>query len=357
MKAAIISLGSQSSRWTRDEMTKLFSHVDDIRIKDLFVYLKEKDPMVLYNSKPLAHYDCVLAKGSFRFSPLLASITTIIREGTYMPLESTTFMVGHNKLLTHLCLVEHGVPMPSTYLASTVDSARKLLKKMTFPIIMKFPEGTQGKGVMYAESFGSASSILDALTALRQPFLIQEYIETGGRDIRAIVVGDRVVAAMERKAEIGETRANIHAGGTGKKIIITAELQRIAVKSARAVKAEICAVDILMSHKGPVVIEVNISPGLQGITAATSINVAKYIAEHLFKRTKEFKNGGKKKSSEEILDDLGMSKPTVNEVITNLTFRGDTIILPSVATRLSGFKEEDEFIIKTEKKRITIEKI
>ena len=92
---------------------------------------------------------------------------------------------------------------------------KELLTKVNYPIVMKFPEGTQGKGVMFADSISSASSMLDALGALRQPFIIQEYVETGGRDIRALVVGDKVIAAMCRQAQRDEKRANIHAGGSG----------------------------------------------------------------------------------------------------------------------------------------------
>ena len=109
--------------------------------------------------------------------------------------------------------------MPDTYVVSSIEAAKKILKQVKYPIILKFPHGTQGKGVMIADSFAAASSMLDTIESLKQPFLVQEYVETEGSDIRAFVVGDKVVAAYKRKAAIGEKRSNIHAGGKGEPIV------------------------------------------------------------------------------------------------------------------------------------------
>jgi ribosomal protein S6--L-glutamate ligase len=358
MKAALISLGSTSSIWTVEEMQKLFKEVNSVDLNKIEVSLQANKAKVLYDGSEFEHVDCVYAKGSYRYAPLLASVTSILKNGSYMPVDSSAFSIGHNKLLTHLALLEHDIPMPVTYLASTVEAARKVLKTMNYPIIMKFPEGTQGKGVMFADSFASASSLLDALTALRQPFLIQEYVETGGADVRAIVVGEKVVAAMKRISDPEEARSNIHAGGTGEPIILDAKTQSIAIKASKAVKAAICGVDILESHKGPLILEVNLSPGLQGITKATNVNVAEEIASFLYEKTVELKEGSKPKNTEEILEEMGIAQSQkVNDIITNLSFRGDKIILPELVTKLTGFKESDEFIIKAEGKKVTIEKL
>ncbi|MEK6905072.1 MAG: hypothetical protein AABX24_01600, partial [Nanoarchaeota archaeon] len=177
MKAALISLGSKSSLMTGEAMKKYFDHVDQLELKKIEIRLG-KESGIFYEEKPLDSYDCVYVKGSFRYANLLCSITSML-EGkvSYMPLPTSTFTTVHNKLLTHLVLQQHNIPMPRTYLSSTIETAKELLKRVNYPIVMKFPEGTQGKGVMFADSISSASSLLDALGALNQPFIIQEYID------------------------------------------------------------------------------------------------------------------------------------------------------------------------------------
>jgi len=245
MKAAVISLTSISSKWTIGAMKKYFDSVDSIDLRNIDVSLGIGKLDVLFNGQPLEKYDCIYAKGSFRYSSLLRSITNALYSTTYMPIKPETFDIGHNKLLTHLALQHYKIPMPKTYLSSTTEAAKKILKNVNYPIIMKFPHGTGGKGVMFAESFAAASSMLDALTALRQPFIIQEYVEAGGVDIRAIVVGKKVAASMKRKAVKGEERANIHAGGKGEACVLDSHTKKIAVSTAQSIGAEICAVDML----------------------------------------------------------------------------------------------------------------
>src|SRR3989338_145847 len=201
MKAAIISLGSVSSQMTAEAMRKYFDSVDMIQLRDIEVNLG-KDGGVIYRGQELGYYDCVLVKGSFRYSYLLRSIAALLEKKIpYMPFPGVSFTLAHNKLLTHLVLQQQNIPMPRTYMSPSIESAKELLKKVAYPIVMKFPEGTQGKGVMFADSLSSAASLLDALGALNQPFIIQEYVETGGTDIRALVVGDKVIASMKRKAQ------------------------------------------------------------------------------------------------------------------------------------------------------------
>ena len=202
MKAALISLGSVSSKLTAEAMRKYFNVVDELNIKKFEINLTGKTSQVLYEGKPLGDYDCIYVKGSFRYAPMLSSITTLLCDKTYLPISSKAFTVAHDKLLTQLDLGRANIPMPKTYLSSTIDAAKEILEKTNYPIIMKFPQGTQGKGVMFAESYATASSILDALGTLKQAVIIQEYIETGTSDIRVIVVGDKVAAAMKRKGSI-----------------------------------------------------------------------------------------------------------------------------------------------------------
>ena len=355
LTSAVISLGSKSSKMTIKAMQKYFKVVDDLNIRDIEVNLISKGAEILHKGQPLDQYDCIYAKGSFRYAPLLKAITIAASKNSYMPINAETFTIAHDKILTHLKLQKHKIPMPHTYLSATSDSTKKILEKINYPIIMKFPSGTQGKGVMFAESFAAASSMLDALTALRQSFLIQEYVETDSTDIRAIVIGNQVVAAMKRTANLGEKRANIHAGGAGEHYKIDAYTQKIAVDTAEALGAEICAVDILESVKGPLVIEANISPGLQAITETAKVDVATKIAQYLHKKTRDFVDKRKHAQGREIMNEISANHQ--KEIITNLDFRGERILLPKLITKEAKLTEKDEVTLKVKQGKIIIEKI
>lgn len=349
MKAALISMGSTSSHYIEQALRKHFDTVDHLDIKDLEVSLVGKSADALYKGKPLAKYDCIYPRGSAKYSNLLRAIATIITGESYNPLTPAAFTIGHDKILTHFELQAARVPMPRTWIVSRAESAKNILKKVPYPIVMKFPSGTHGKGVMIAESYDSASSMIDALALLKQPFLIQEYIDTDGTDTRALVVGDQVVAAMQRTAATGERRANLHAGGTGKQTNLDDHTKHIAILAAKAVGAEICGVDILQGIKGPMIIEVNLSPGLQGITKATGINVAEEIAKHLAKKTKDYLI----KQKEETLRDLIQDK---SDIITKLDFRNERILLPSIITKLAKLTEQEDVIIEAHEGEIKIKK-
>ncbi len=353
MKAALISLGSTSSAWIGEALKKYFDQVDLLQLKKVEIDLG-KDAGVFYEGKPLPYYDCVYLKGSFRYTQLLRSIATFL-EGKvpYMPLSTNSFTVVHNKLLTHLALQQQNIPMPRTYLSPTIEAAKELLKKIHFPIVMKFPEGTQGKGVMFADSYSSASSLLDALSALKQPFIIQEYIETEGTDIRALVIGDKVVATMKRKAQQDEKRANIHAGGIGEPVQLSREAQTLAVNTARVLQADICGIDILESPLGPLVIEANISPGLQGLSKVSTINIAEEIARFLYSKTEQIVTGKKKEESSQFMNEI--NNGSGQEIITKLLFRGEKIILPEFVTKISRFDDRKEYIIKVTTGKVEIE--
>jgi ribosomal protein S6--L-glutamate ligase len=341
---------------TAEAMKKYFDQVDMIQLRDIEVSLG-KEAEILYAGEPLGDYDCVYVKGSFRYANLLCSIASML-EGKvpYMPFPASAFTVVHNKLLTHLILEQHHIPMPKTYISSTVETAKELLKRVNFPIVMKFPEGTQGKGVMFADSISSGSSMLDALGALNQPFIVQEYVETGGTDIRALVVGDKVVTSMRRKSAADEKRANLHAGGAGESVLLSPASAKMAVNTAKALGADICGVDILEGPLGPVVIEANISPGLQGLSQVSTIDIADEIARHLFHKTDEIVTGIKKKASVEVMKEIAMEKDTNHqEVISSLTFRGERILLPEFAVRMAGFKDDKEYTIKAKKGHLEIE--
>ncbi len=357
MKAAILSLGSVSSKMTLEAMQKHFDEVDAISIKQIEVSLGDKSKRrVLHEGKPLPAYDCIYAKGSFRYAQLLRSVTEILKEQSFMPIAAEAFITGHDKILTHLAFQQHNVPMPSTYLISSAKAGKQLLTEVHYPLIMKFPHGTQGIGVMVADSYGSASSMLDALIALKQPFLIQEYIDTGGVDVRAFVIGNEVVASVKRIASRGEVRANVHAGGVGKPYSLDTHQKRVAIDAAKAIGAEICAVDMLEGPKGPLVIEVNVSPGLQGITATTNLNIAEKIAAYLAKRALEFQNRLSGQKTLEMVGQLDLEE-FAQQIIVHPNFRADRILLPKIVTDITRFTEADEIVLKIEKGRVIIEKL
>ncbi|MCF7798276.1 RimK family alpha-L-glutamate ligase [Candidatus Woesearchaeota archaeon] len=348
MKAALISLESESSKWTAVAMEKYFDEVDLLNIRHIEISISGKKAEILYKGTPLARYDCIFAKGSFRYANLLKTLTLLINGTAYMPISDRAFTFAHDKLLTQLEFQRNGIPMPTTYLASTITAARSILERLNYPIIMKFPQGTGGKGVLFAESFASASSILDALSSLRQPFIIQEFLETGGRDVRAFVIGGQVTAAYQRKAKKNEARSNIHSGGTGDVIELDDETKRIAVKAAEALGADVCGVDILMTHKGPMVLEVNLSPGLQGITQYTGIDIADKIAKYLADRTQAKMNRSQKKGADKVLSVIDKADKKEDTLITSIDFRGSRVLLPEMVSKLANFKEDDdyEFVVK-----------
>ncbi len=356
MKAAIISLGSKSSQWTAERMKNYFDEVDMLDVRYLEISFSGKKAEILYKGEHLDTYDCIIAKGSFRYANILQSLTVLQPKTTYLPIGDQAFTVAHDKLLTQLELQRANIPMPTTYMASTVQAARSILERLNYPIIMKFPQGTQGKGVLFAESFPSASSILDALSSLRQPFIIQEYIETGGTDIRAFVIKDKVVAAFQRKASGSEKRANLHAGGKGEVVELDDETKRIAVRAAKALQADVCGVDILPSHRGPVVLEVNISPGLQGITEYTGLDVADMIAKHCYEETKKLVDEEFGSKSQEILSGIEQVDKEDQSLITTLDFRGSRILLPEVVGKAAELKDGEDYEFVISKGNISIKK-
>jgi len=289
MKIAIISLNSESSRMIGESCKKYFSQVDMISLKELEVHVDGGGIELLHNGKRFPEYDCVYCRASYKYVLLARSVTSALKDKCYMPLSAGAFTVGHDKFLTQLSLQKFNVDMPKTYLAGNTLNAKEILKKIHYPAIIKIPSGTHGKGVMFADSLQSAKSLLDTMDVFKQPFIIQEYIETGATDIRALVVGERVIGCMKRKAEKGELRANIHMGGTGKNYALCEDAEKMAVRSAQAVKAEVCAIDLLEKGKEFKVIEVNVSPGIQGLTKATGKDIAGEIAVFLHERTLEWK--------------------------------------------------------------------
>jgi len=356
-KAALISLRSKSSKWTLNAMEKYFDSVADINLKGIEINLGEATPQILLEGKPFGKFDCVYVKGSYRYADILRSLIAAIEDTSYTPIKSPAFTTGHDKLLTQIELQKNSIPTPKTYISSTIQAARKLFERVAYPIVIKIPKGTQGKGVMFADSYAAASSLLDTLTALKQPFLIQEYVENEGKDKRAFVVGNKVVAAIERSAVGEEKRANTHAGAKAKKCDLTKKEQRLAVQTAKTIGAEICGVDLIETRKGPAVLELNLSPGLQGITNATNVDVADEIAKFLFESTKKMKKLQKGPSADEIISQAAEeTPPELKDVIALVEMRGSKMSIPPIITKAAQLEEGEEVFFTVSKGKIEIKK-
>ncbi|BDY05180.1 30S ribosomal protein S6--L-glutamate ligase [Ferrimonas sp. YFM] len=205
--------------------------------------------------------------------------------GVYPVNESVAITRSRDKLRSMQLLSRRKVGMPITGFASKPDDIKDLLDMVGgAPVVIKLLEGTQGIGVVLAETRKAAESVIEAFLGLRANIMVQEFIkEADGADIRCFVIGDRVIAAMKRQGAEGEFRSNLHRGGSASLIRITPEERRTAVEAAKVMGLRVAGVDLLRSNRGPLVMEVNSSPGLEGIEAATGKDVAGMIIEYIEK--------------------------------------------------------------------------
>jgi ribosomal protein S6--L-glutamate ligase len=205
--------------------------------------------------------------------------------------DSVAISRSRDKLRSLQLLAKKGIGLPVTGFAHSIDATNELISMCGgAPLVVKLLQGTQGMGVVLAETKKAAESVIEAFKEVRADILVQEYIaESKGADIRCIVLGKKVIAAMERQGMDGEFRSNLHRGGKAKKISITAEERKTAIKAAKVMGLNLAGVDLLRSNRGPLVIEVNSSPGLEGIENATNKNCADAIIQFLENSLKETK--------------------------------------------------------------------
>ncbi len=243
-------------------------------------------PSIHYKGESLTGFDAVIPR-------IGASVTfygtAVLRQfemmGVYPLNESVAITRARDKLRSLQLLSRKGIGLPITGFAHAPDDVDDLIKMVGGPpLVIKLLEGTQGIGVVLAETQQAAESVIEAFMGLQVNILVQEYIkEAQGADIRCFVIGDKVVAAMKRQAKPGEFRSNLHRGGTANLIRITPEERSTAVRAAKIVGLNVAGVDVLRSNHGPVVMEVNSSPGLEGIEAATSKDIAGQMIDFLTK--------------------------------------------------------------------------
>ena len=261
-----------------------------VRVLDpLRCYMKiaPKQFQLNYKGKVLGPQDAVLPR-------IGASITrygtAVLRQfemmGAYTPNSSDAILRARDKLRCHQLLAGEGIGLPATVSGDNPDDTADLLSLLGKPPhVIKLNEGSQGAGVVLAERLSASRSVVEAFRGLYANFLVQEFVaEAEGADIRCFVVGDRVVAAMRRQAEAGEFRSNLHRGGQASRIRLTKAERETALRAAKVMGLEVAGVDLLRSRKGPLVLEVNSSPGLEGIETTTGVDVAGAIIVHIAER-------------------------------------------------------------------------
>lgn len=237
-----------------------------------------------YKGKPIAGYDAVIPR-------IGASITrygtAVLRQlemmGSYTPNPSDAILRARDKLRAHQLLAAQGIGMPITVFGDNPDDTVDLLSMLgPPPHVIKLNEGTQGAGVMLTEKPSASRSVIEALRGLYANFVVQEFIaEAQGADLRCFVVGDRVVASMRRQAPEGDFRSNLHRGGTAEPVEASQAEKDVAVRAARSLGLNVAGVDLIRAQRGPLVLEVNSTPGLEGIEQVCAEDVAGAIVDHI----------------------------------------------------------------------------
>jgi ribosomal protein S6--L-glutamate ligase len=292
MKIAVLSRGPKLYS-TRRLVEAGAARDHDMRVINplrCYMNISSRRPTIHYRGEELEPFDAIIPR-------IGASITfygtAVLRQfemmGVYPLNESVAISRSRDKLRSLQLLARRGVGLPVTGFAHSPDDTQDLMKLVEgAPLVIKLLEGTQGKGVVLAETRKAGESVIDAFRGLNAHFLVQEFIkEAGGSDLRCLVVGGKVVATMMRQARDGEFRSNLHRGGTAKLVRITPTERSAAVQAASIMGLNLAGVDILRSNHGPVVMEVNSSPGLEGIENATDKDVAGMIIQFIEKNARQ----------------------------------------------------------------------
>ncbi|WP_428607092.1 30S ribosomal protein S6--L-glutamate ligase [Sedimenticola sp.] len=288
MKIAILSRNAKLYSTTRlVEAAKARGH--QVRVVDplrCYMNITSHRPSIHYKGDTLDDFDAVIPR-------IGASITfygtAVLRQfemmGVYPLNESVAITRARDKLRSAQLLARKGIGLPVTGFAHSPDDINDLMTQVGgAPVVIKLLEGTQGIGVVLAETHKAAESVIQAFMGLKANIMVQEFIgESKGSDLRCLVIGDKVVASMKRQAREGEFRSNLHRGGSASLVRITPEERSTAVRAARVMGLNVCGVDLLRSNHGPVVMEVNSSPGLEGIEHATNKDIANIIIEFIEK--------------------------------------------------------------------------
>ena len=261
-------------------------------INPLYCYMNVATscPRVHYRGgEPLPHFDAVIPRIGVSITYYGTAVLRHLESmGMYAVTESIAISRSRDKFRALQILARKGLPMPQTTFAQSPDDTEDLIHMVGgAPLVIKLMEGTQGRGVILADSHQSAVSIINAFKEMSANILVQEFIqESSGMDIRCFVIGDKVVAAIKRQAREGEFRANVHQGGKALKVKLTPQERAIAVASAKAMGLRVAGVDLIRSNQGPLVLEINSSPGLEGIEKVTNVDIAGKIIAFIEKNAK-----------------------------------------------------------------------
>lgn len=295
MKIAILSRNKNlySTRRIKEAGIARGHEVDVIDTLQCYMDITKSRSVVRYRGQELPRYDAIVPR-------IGASITfygtAVVRQfemmGTFSVNESVAISRSRDKLRSLQLLSRKNVGLPRTGFANKSNNIKDVIKTVGgAPLVIKLLEGTQGIGVVLADNNKSAESIIEAFIGLQANILVQEFIkEAGGADIRCFVIDGKVVAAMKRQGAEGEFRSNLHRGGSAALIKLTKEERATAVSAARVMGLNVCGVDLLQAASGPVVMEVNSSPGLEGIEKATGKNVGELIIKFIETNAKPHKN-------------------------------------------------------------------
>lgn len=272
--------------------------VEIIDVLKCYMNITTKKPTVHYKERELKGFDAIIPRIG---SSVTHYGTAVLRQfesaGVYTINGSQAISRSRDKLRAHQILARKGIGMPITSYAHSTQMTDDLIRICGGPpLVVKLLSGTQGKGVILAETEKMASSVIEAFRALDAHFLVQEFIkESSGCDIRCFVVGEKVVATMMRKSKDGDFRANLHSGGIGIPVKITNSEKVMAINAAKAMGLKMAGIDIVRSNNGPKLLEVNSSPGLEGIEAVSKVDIAGEIISYLEKNVLE----GKKNKTHE----------------------------------------------------------
>jgi ribosomal protein S6--L-glutamate ligase len=294
MKIAI--LARNASLYTHRRLVEAGeSRGHEVRIIDtlrVYINVTSHRPEIRYKGEALEGFDAVIPRigASITFYGL-AVLRQFEMMGVWPLNESVAIGRSRDKLRSLQILARAGIGLPVTGFAHATQYSDDLIEMVGgAPVVIKLLEGTQGIGVVLGETYQSAKSVIEAFRGLDANILVQEFIkEAGGSDIRAIVVGDRVVAAMKRQGKAGDFRSNLHRGGSASMVKITPEERSTAVRAARKLGLNVAGVDMLRSNHGPVVMEVNSSPGLEGVELATGLDVAGRVIQFIESNAKHGK--------------------------------------------------------------------
>jgi ribosomal protein S6--L-glutamate ligase len=288
MKIALLSRNAKlySTRRLKEAAEEKGHEVVTLDVLRAYMNIASHNPTIHYKGEPLEGFDAVIPR-------IGASVTfygaAVLRQfemmGVYPLNESVAITRSRDKLRSLQLLSRRGIGLPLTGFANKPDDIKDVIKMVGgAPLVVKLLEGTQGIGVVLAETQKAAESVIEGFMGVKANILVQEYIEeAGGADIRCLVVGGKVVAAMRRQAAAGEFRSNLHRGGSATLIRITPEERSTAVRAAKIMGLNLAGVDLLRSNHGPVVMEVNSSPGLEGIETATGKDIAAMVIEYIEK--------------------------------------------------------------------------